>query len=256
MLISNYKKLLIGAAALPLLGLGCQVNSPGIAKSPIKIMNQESVTFETSDGITISADWYPAESAHRFALLLHMMPSTKESWEPLAAALQEAGIAVLAIDLRGHGESTQSAKGHLDYKAFEDEDHHDSIRDVDAAVAWLKQRGASDSNVVVAGASIGANLAILYGSQHKETSAIVALSPGLDYHGVKTEAAVTGLAENQKLMLVVASGDTYSFDSVSRLDELAATEHQTSRYQGTEHGTNLFETDPELISKIVAFVSP
>jgi alpha-beta hydrolase superfamily lysophospholipase len=66
----------------------------------------EKVNFKTKDGVTIVGNYFKPRKEHAPAfLLLHMMPATKESWNDFASHLQKEGFEVLAIDLRGHGES-------------------------------------------------------------------------------------------------------------------------------------------------------
>lgn len=243
------KRMSILISVLLLLGLGC-------VKTPKAPSSMEKISFQTSDGVTIVGDWYSVEQPKRFALLLHMMPATKESWQPLAEALKAAGVASLAIDLRGHGESTQSSGGALDYKKFSDAEQQAKMRDMEAAVAWLKEKGAREEAIAFVGASIGANLAMVYGSEHNKVPVIVALSPGLDYRGVNAERAGVRIAPDQKVLLAAAEGDTYSFDTINTLaGRMVAVEPEVLRYGGSAHGTDLFKTDPALVQKIVAFVS-
>ena len=82
-----------------------------------------------------------------------MMPETRSSWTSLSAELNKDGLATLAIDLRGHGESTrQSAvnsqqsetENKMDYKKFSDQEHQASRLDVDAAMNFLKSKGFAE----------------------------------------------------------------------------------------------------------------
>ncbi len=238
-------KAVLFISILLLLGFGC-------AKSPLTM---EKISFQTSDGITIVGNWYAAPESKRFVLLLHMMPANKESWQPLAEALQAAGVASLAIDFRGHGESIASQGGALDYKKFSDTEQQAKMRDVEAAVAWLKEKGAREETIALVGASIGANLAMVYGSEHTKIPAIVALSPGLEYRGVNAERAGVHIAPFQKVLLAAAEGDTYSFDTVNTLaGRMVAVEPEVLRYRGSAHGTDLFKTDPALIQKIISLL--
>ena len=65
------------------------------------------VTFATEDGVEIVADYYAptGPAAAPVVILLHMYRSDRAAWKPLMPALHEAGFAVLAIDMRGHGDS-------------------------------------------------------------------------------------------------------------------------------------------------------
>ncbi|HTM68103.1 MAG TPA: alpha/beta fold hydrolase [Candidatus Binatia bacterium] len=212
------------------------------------------VRFLTQDGVTIVGEHRPGPQGAPAALLLHMMPATKESWEPLAAALAGRGFATLAIDLRGHGESVVGEGGEkLDYKAFDDAAHQAKVFDVDAAMRWLAEQGTPASRTALVGASIGANLAIAWAAAHPEVPAAVALSPGLDYHGVTTEAAAKAMPREQKLLLAASDDDGYSFESVQTLAE-ADPNAEVQRLSAAGHGTRMFEARPDLLEYVVEWI--
>ena len=137
----------------------------------------EKVTLKTEDGLDIVGLYYLGPSS-KGTLLLHMMPATKESWEEFAVKLQAEGYQVLAIDLRGHGESSGGPEG---FRNFSDVDHQKSMFDIDAGIEFLEKKGAARNNLVLIGASIGANLALWSLTENKEIKMPVLLSPGLDY---------------------------------------------------------------------------
>ena len=69
----------------------------------------EKLDLETSDGIGLAAWYYAAprdEKPLATVILVHDLEGSHKSVEPLALALQKAGCAVVAPDLRGHGAST------------------------------------------------------------------------------------------------------------------------------------------------------
>lgn len=210
------------------------------------------ISFETSDRVAIVGDWSAPANTKRAVLLLHMMPATRVSWLPLSRALNEAGFATLAIDLRGHGESTN--KKTLNYQNFSDAEHQASRLDVDAAVNFLKQKGFDESAIALAGASIGANLSLDALYRYKGVTRAVLLSPGLDYRGVKTEAPMKGLAALQKVWVIAAEGDSYSAESSVALQKLQKETATVTIFGGSSHGTNLFEPEPNLIPDIVKFL--
>ncbi|MFA6520804.1 MAG: alpha/beta fold hydrolase [Candidatus Gracilibacteria bacterium] len=224
-------------------------------------MKPEKFTLHTTDSVNIAASFYNPQNATRAVLLLHMMPATKESFEPLARAIAAAGIASLAIDLRGHGGSTEKQKvgktsgEKLDYKKFTDADHQTSRLDVDAAINFLKKREFEEKNISFVGASIGANLALESLMRYGETSHAVLLSPGLDYHSIKTELPIKELSPTQKVWLVAAKGDAYSADSCTKLHEINSKNSQLTIFEGEGHGTNLFHSQPELVQNIVNFLT-
>lgn len=210
----------------------------------------ESLILKTSDGLAIAADYYEAPEGRRYALLLHMMPATKESWRTTALALRDLGFSSLAIDLRGHGQSDGGPKG---YAEFSDAEHQQKIRDVEAAWTELKQRGATPENTAVFGASIGANLAIRILAQER-LSAGVALSPGLDYHGVRTQDAARALVEPQDLLVIASAEDVFAYQTGETLSQ--GNDHVT--FWGREdlgHGTSMFDNDSDLLKAAVDWVA-
>lgn len=198
-----------------------------------------TISFSTVDGVRIVGKFSPVAAAGPAALLLHMMPATKESWDDLATRLVRGGLSVLAIDLRGHGESIEGPGGkRLDYKLFSDAEHRDKMRDVEAAVAWLGGRGRDPSRLVIAGASIGANLAIAYVAAHPETPAAAALSPGLDYRGITTPDKVRRMKPEQGLFLAASEEDELSFTADRELAGLKPGA-VLKEYRGAGHGTSM-----------------
>lgn len=217
-------------------------------------MPNEHITFQTTDGVTIVGTWNLPQNAKKAVLLLHMMPATKKSYEPLADELNKTGVATLAIDLRGHGESTTQGTAKLNYQKFSDSQHQSSRLDIDAALNFLKGKGFAEENIILVGASIGANLAI--DAMYRYTNILrgVLLSPGLDYRGVQTESPMKQLAKSQKTWFVAAEEDKYSADSVLTLQQLQRDTATLTIFSGSDHGTNLFNSQPALIPNIVKFL--
>ena len=107
----------------------------------------EHVSFPTEDSGLVHADVYG--SGNRGVVLVHAGRFTKDSWAKQARVLADAGYKVVAIDLRGFGESR--GPGHEDiYTA----PHH---VDVLAAVRYLRLSGAT--SVAVVGGSLGGGAA-------------------------------------------------------------------------------------------------
>lgn len=217
-------------------------------------MTQERITFQTSDGVTIVGDWAKPDNAKKAALLLHMMPASRQSFEPLSKELNKIGIATLAIDLRGHGESVEQSGKQLDYKNFSDSDHQASRLDVDGALNFLKSKGFNENAIAAIGASIGANLALDAMQRYSGIARGVLLSPGFDYRGVKTTPAMKGLLPTQKVWIFAAEGDAYSADSSVKLQQMQKETATVTIFGNGAHGTNLFKQEKNLIPNIIKFL--
>jgi len=187
------------------------------------------------------------------------MPAAKESWREFAQELNQNNISALAIDLRGHGQSQGGSDG---YKNFSDSQHQFSINDVAAAVEFLKTKGLAEENMFLAGASIGANLALQYLAQHSQIKAAVLLSPGYDYRGVITRPSAESLRAGQAVYYAAAtedrrgSGDTAAV-MARGLYELTPPEvkKELKIFEGGEHGTDILAVHPEFAAELVRWLS-
>ncbi len=158
----------------------------------------------TSDNVKIAYDYYSAPRATGYLVLVHMMPSTKESWKEFAEQAQKESFASVAIDLRGHGQSQSGPNG---YEAFSDEEHQQSMKDIEAAVEFLQSQGATLEKITLIGASIGANLCAWYLAEHPEIKSAVLLSAGESYRGINLEKILPKLNAGQKLLMFASEDD-------------------------------------------------
>lgn len=212
----------------------------------------ETVRFTTSDGVEIVGDYTGAGAGAPAVLLLHMMPADRTSWRPFAEKLAQAGFGSLAIDFRGHGESTKQGDVRLNYKQFTDADHQASIHDVEAAIAFLESRGAV--KIAISGASIGANLTLQYLTEHPEVPAVILLSPGANYRGIKTEPFMRALASHQRVFLAASRDDEYSFETIQTLAAAKQVGVTKAEFDGLGHGTTMFVKKPELMDEVIEWL--
>jgi dienelactone hydrolase len=218
----------------------------------------EEVSFTTSDNISIQATFSHPKGRARVpaVILLHQLAGERYAWNALAQKLTKNNYAVLAIDLRGHGDSTVFGESSRTYKEFADADYGAMIRDVRAAAAYL--RGRKDVNgdrLAVVGASIGANLALQYAAEDMQVRTVVMLSPGLNYRSLKILPYIEGY-DKRALFMVVAEGDVYSYESCRQIKEAAemASPIKLKAYRGDDHGTDLLRTHEGLDEIIIAWL--
>ena len=202
----------------------------------------EKITFKTKDGVTISGNYFkPQKKQAPVFILLHMMPSTKESWNEFASIIQNNGYAVLAIDLRGHGESTDMNGIRLDYKEFTDEEHRSSMNDIASAKEFIAgQNGIDLSRIAIAGASIGANLALWQASIDKDVRLIILLSPGLNYRGILADELAPKFKGH---VYIMASEGDKSAESSRKLAGIFPDETKLEILKGNLHGTNMLNLE-------------
>ena len=207
-------------------------------------LSPSNVTVTGAQGLELQGTHMPAANAEAPAvLLLHMYGSDRRSWQSYAEDLAAAGIASLAIDLRGHGDTGG------------EEDWELAQQDVAAAFDWLQANpGVDPSRVGILGASIGANLALVQASSYPVNVAAAALlSPGLDYFRVEIEGLAKE-AQGVPLFLAASENDGYSAETVRILAEEAPGNNTLSVFDGASHGTDMFASHPELADTLTQFL--
>ncbi len=208
------------------------------------------VSFQTKDGVKIVGDFFDAKGK-KSIILLHILPGSRADFDEFADFLFANSYNVLNIDERGHGESEAWPGETGSWQEFTQADYDKAIYDVEAAAQWLKVR-IPDTELAVIGGSIGANLSLLYGAK-SQPKIVVALSPGLNYKGIKTEIASRNFRQN--LLLVASRDDNYAFESCERLFDIsAAAKKEFIKYEDAGHGTRMFNTEPELKQRILDFL--
>ena len=212
-------------------------------------LKPEKTSFFTQDNIKITANYWPATSK-KAVILIHQFNNSKESYNSLAELLNENNYAVLAIDLRGHGES--KAQGTLASPVYlQPKDFTDMNLDLKAAKEFLQEKGFNEFYLV--GASIGANLAIIYPTQNTGFKAAIALSPGEDYK------SLTPLPYAKKVsvstMIVASTDDKYSFDSAKKIHSLMKCKKKLVELKNAGHGTFMLENESNLSKQILEWLN-
>ncbi|MCL4237873.1 MAG: alpha/beta fold hydrolase [Anaerolineae bacterium] len=199
--------------------------------------------ISAADGLVLQATYYSASSRPApAALLLHQRGRDRTTWDALALRLQAAGYAVLAVDQRGHG-----ATGGAEDWALAQQDAHD-------ALAMLSELpGIAPGQIIVIGASIGANLGLNACAGLPGCAAAVLLSPGLDYRGITTAGAMAQLGA-RPLLIVASEGDGNNPADSITLDSMAAGDHQVIILPDAGHGTAMLLKAPDLAERIVAWL--
>lgn len=213
----------------------------------------EEITFKTEDGVKIAGNYFKSDKVHSpVFLLLHMMPSTKESWNSFASLLNKNGFAVLAIDLRGHGKSTDMNGTILNYKEFKDPDHRGSMKDIAAAKDFLKKdKNVDITRMAIAGASIGANLSLWHASIDKDVTLLILLSAGLNYRGIMAQDLAP--AYYGPVYLLASEEDTNAAQSSRQLLNAFSGDKELEIISGNAHGTDIFLSEPDFMDKLLAW---
>lgn len=197
------------------------------------------LSFPTPDGGTLYADLY-GKGEHG-VVLAHGGRFTKESWEPQAQVLAQAGYRVLAFDFRGFGQSPLQPK-----------DAAPSL-DVLTAVRYLRQTGAKTVSVI--GGSFGGGAA---------ADAAIAAAPGeIERLILLGTGGGEGPTEKLKgrLLFIVArndtSGDGLRLPGILAKYEKAPQPKKLLLIESSAHAQFLFMTKhgEQVMSEILQFLS-
>jgi pimeloyl-ACP methyl ester carboxylesterase len=215
-----------------------------LAIVPARALEPQTVTFETDDGVSIVADFYPStgRALSPVAILLPMYRHDRSSWTPLIPHLHDAGFAVLAIDPRGHGDSVKPKEMDLARRVRERDPtlFRAMYRDVFAGYHFLSQQPNCDlARVALVGASVGCSVAIDYASRDRSVDVVVCLSPGENYLGLDSRAHMKKFAESgpRAILLLAAPQERKACDTLAGINP-----HTTVRIVGQDkvHGTGMF----------------
>lgn len=208
------------------------------------IAGSQRVTIRTDDGISLAATWYEPSGRAPAVILVHMLHKSRRDWDAVGSRLAAEGIGALALDLRGHGESSGALpEGETtDYSVF--------VRDLTAARHYLSSRGDVQPRLGIAGASIGANLAVLEAAADPTVASIALLSPSLDYRGLRIDAAMKKYATRPAL-LIASDDDAYASRSVKELQKAGTGTREALILNRAGHGTVMLAHDPDLARTLV-----
>ena len=159
-----------------------QIVGPELPKGPGRAYPISAVSFSSIDSVEVSALFGTAQADELLpvVILLHDLGGNKSDWlndTDTYVALLERGYAVLAIDMRGHGQTPLPDAR----RVLELIDLELSFFDVHAALVWLQSQSKVDvSRIAVVGTGSGGNVAYVSSGRMPELIKTgVSLSPGL-----------------------------------------------------------------------------
>lgn len=208
----------------------------------------EKVSFLTKDNVKIVGNHYSGNE--QGVILIHMLGQNKESWKDFGEELNKNGFTVLAIDLRGHGESILKNNEKISYLNFSSEEFNGMTNDIEAAVNFMREK--DKTKIALIGASIGANLAVKYSVEQNNVQKLVLLSPGLDYRGVTTDSSISLI--NVPILFAASNEDVSSAGATEALYEKAVSKKELLMLDLAGHGTNMLFKE-ELRQKIIEWLN-
>lgn len=253
---------LVLLAVITLAGCGSSENRKPAVPTTVEI------TLNTADSLQQTA-WFTLSTAKGKApmfVLLPMLGRTHESFQPFIDSVRsyveehknDSDVVMpsfLAFDLRGHGLSTKIGSGEIHYADMGDTDFVKIPGDVaemtNKIISEYSERIDID-NIMVIGASIGANSAMLLTEKMPFIRKVVMLSPGEDYRGLKpTEAFKEYQGET---LLVAGQRDRTSYVDSQKIAKQKMVNWLIKIYPTADHGTTLINNDPRAMQMVINWI--
>lgn len=139
---------------------------------------QQMITFESKDGLPITADLYVSSTQNPYIILLHQARFSRGEYCEIAPKLVKLGYNCLAVDLRS-GDEINFVKNETAAKAKAKNlpvNFIDALPDIHAAIDYVRQ--ISDKPVVLWGSSYSAALSLIVAPEELKVGALVVFSPG------------------------------------------------------------------------------
>lgn len=231
----------------------------------------ERLKLSTSDGVQLVAWYYPvaadaettdggaadggaAAAKPPVALLVHDLDGSHTSVEPLARALQQRRIAVVAPDLRGHGDSVGRLKPanvteKMEPKQLKKPDFEAMARtgggrlreqatirgDLEAVRGWIKRQGETGTldvdRLFIIGSGLGGAVALAWavedakwppiatGPQGRSVRGLALISPTWTTRGFSIQPALADDVIRRGLPILLVAG-TEDRDTLKLFDQL------------------------------------
>jgi dienelactone hydrolase len=139
---------------------------------------QQTVTFESSDGVEITADLYVSSTQNPYIILLHQAGYSRGEYREIAPKLVNLGYNCLAVDLRS-GNEVNFIKNQTNIDAKSKSlptKYLDSRPDIKAAINYIANK--TNKPIVLFGSSYSASLALIEATENFKVKAVVVFSPG------------------------------------------------------------------------------
>jgi esterase/lipase len=211
-------------AAVFLLAAGCAVQNPQPArsnpvppKSGLRDLGGQHVSFTTSDGVRLRGHLYG--DGKTGVILAHMYPADQSDWTDFAQVLAAHGYQALTFDFRGFTESEGTSGT------------EQAGTDLLAAYQFMRPRV---SRIFIAGASLGAEAAILVGAR-EDVAGLILISAPTSFGGLTVTESIRHV--RAPILFVTSASDPLVQGQPEILYRLAQAPKSMQVLPGRAHGT-------------------
>lgn len=180
---------------------------------------EQPVTLQTKDGWALAANYMPADGQETAVVLLHDLGKSGIEFASFKKALTKAGFSYIAVDLRGHGQSTGSGTYKTFAKEGTDNPFNKMTYDAQAATEFLQTKGFALDQIFLLGTGLGANVAAKTAGLLPEIGGIALISPNVNTRDVLSIPALK--LYKGDVLIAASAGDRKGFLEASILRNVA-----------------------------------
>ena len=190
-------------------------------------------------------------------VLLHSLGYSSADWANLIPELNNAGYAVIAIDLRGHGKSVFNTKFQKRaWTYFTPKNYQKFPSDVLLVLDQAKkqEKVVSLDNMAIVGADIGANTAVLVAKDlKKKPKTLVLISPTSNFKGLYIPIALVEMG-GVPILSMVSNKDGYCLKEQKDLAKYAQGGFYAKNYPQGGMGMMMLKSNPSMSQDITRWI--
>lgn len=203
----------------------------------------ETIIITAEDGTLLVGDFYLIDPSNPTILLLHQIYTNRNSWEPVLEPLLEAEYNLLAVDLRGYGESV----GGINW--------HKAVDDTQLWFDWLRADGGVRGDAIsTMGSSMGSTMAIIGCANDELCKSSVAISPGWDYYGMRLDEALSEGMSNRPLLILYTERDRWPVLGMPNIQATTTGLLDITMLSGNAHGMDVLKQHEESLPMILSWL--
>lgn len=219
-----------------------------------------SITYETRDSFVIKSKlFYPTkkEKVYPMVVFLHSLGYNSDYWGDITKKFVDENVAVMLIDLRGHGQSVYDTsfriRSWLYYTPKQFALYPEDITEI-LKYMGMNYRNISTVDYAIIGADVGANTAILAAEKMPNKPKCMALiSPSRNFKELYTPIALTELGA-MPIMAAVSVRDNYFEKEAYALEKFAQGDYKVKTYPKGGSGMMMLRSNPTMSDDIVKWV--